>query len=367
MQELGESRGVWRSPWVLGDTHLRGVLVGRRGHRLGGHHRQSRCRGDMVHPGWDSHREPVGGRNSAGLRGISPWKEIPWNRRKKGTERRGDKHPSTVLHHPVPGRNPRWFDDPYHNLVIIWDLWFWIKECIRGQAKAGAGKIFPGQQPGKGRVLGDDGCRRQTSLYLLPCEPWCTQAIFSPPLMPITAVPKWGFPSLFQLFLLFGSRKTSHKCKTFHFLQLYSKKTCLSAFGHHGVTSSSTACSIQKGHWASNVELTDVVDSYVALANPVDSYVELTDPMAIECTEMRKENLSPCLIWTREQTLILTSHMDIPMEPRRQSETCHPKLSWSCSAFCKCIVIWGENRLFFGIFTSQGDGEKEGHQEGTNL
>lgn len=224
MQELGESRGVWRSPWVLGDTHLRGVLVGRRGHRLGGHHRQSRCRGDMVHPGWDSHREPVGGRNSAGLRGISPWKEIPWKRRKKGTERRGDKHPSTVLHHPVPGRNPRWFDDPYHNLVIIWDLWFWIKECIRAQAKGGDGKIFPGQQPGKGRVLGDDGCHRQTSLYLPPWEPWCTQAIFFPPLMPITTVPKWGFPSLFQLFLLFGSRKTSHKCKTFHFLQLYSKK-----------------------------------------------------------------------------------------------------------------------------------------------
>lgn len=55
MQELGVPRG-------LEDTHLWGVLVGRRRHCLGGHHRQSWCRGDMVHPAWDSHREPAGRR-----------------------------------------------------------------------------------------------------------------------------------------------------------------------------------------------------------------------------------------------------------------------------------------------------------------
>lgn len=53
--ELGVRESSGGGMRVLGDTHLWAVLVGRRGHRLGGHHRQSRRRGDMVHPGQESH------------------------------------------------------------------------------------------------------------------------------------------------------------------------------------------------------------------------------------------------------------------------------------------------------------------------
>lgn len=48
--------------------------------------------------------------------------------------------------------------------------------------------------------------------------------------------------------------------------------------------------------YVSDVELTDIVDSYIELTNPVDSSIELTDPLVIESTEMRKEGSNPCLI-----------------------------------------------------------------------
>lgn len=111
------------------------------------------------------------------------------------------------------------------------------------------------------------------TLYFPPCEPWCTQGIFFIPL--ITTVPKWGFPSLFQLFLLSGSRKTSHKCKIFHFLELHIKNFTqilyLFASGHHGVTSSSTECSIQKGE-------------RIRVDQPSCCIVALTNPTVTECT-----------------------------------------------------------------------------------
>lgn len=81
MQEIRVTRGLEELVGAGGDTHLWGILVGRRGHRLGGHHRQRRCRGDMVHPGWESHREPVGGRNTIGL----------WNLTERGEEKRDGK------------------------------------------------------------------------------------------------------------------------------------------------------------------------------------------------------------------------------------------------------------------------------------
>lgn len=149
MPEIGVTRELEE---LVGDTHLWGVLVGRRGHRLGGHHRQRRCRGDMVHPGWESHREPAGMRNAIGLRGKKSHGK--WGK-KEG--RKGEVMFLTRAPPPTPGRQPRWFDNPHQ---------YWMMEvrafgCIGGEAKRVAGDIFPGEQPGTGRA--DDACHGWTA------------------------------------------------------------------------------------------------------------------------------------------------------------------------------------------------------------
>lgn len=208
-----------------------------------------------------------------------------------------------------------------------------------------------------------------------PCEPWWNQGIFCPSLIPISPGLNGTFHSLssYSSFLEAGRKVRNAKPSIFW---NYTKKNPKQCVPFPLVTIEShlwaLACSVLKGLWVFNIELTDIVDSfialinpvdsYIALTNPVDSYVELTNPTATECTEMRKEGLNPCLIfqvprWWRkkrgtrkrqmlEELLAGCPRLDLVAECNQKSAFC-AKMSPVLLFHCSCLVASEGNPIIF--------------------
>lgn len=289
-------------------------------------------------------------------RDLSPQKN-PTEREGKTKDRQETWHSS---HCTLP-------HSPWKKLEVVWWALLWFddflrfvsldKECAGGEEK---------QVTHREIFTGDDGAISETDIFS-PVNPGTPRAFSFHPSC-LTTLPKWGFPSPFQLFLFSGSRKTNHTCKPCHFLKLYTKTSqndvslCLwSPQSHILMLSSEGTLRIQCGD-------SPIYVIYL-LINLFNIFLHCAvQPICLLCwggwphDDWMHRNVET-LVWFEPGS---KPGFCTPHKLRRWSSHSLQPL-WKLLLSPKCSYLGGKQTNFLVSSGSKEMEKKEGHQEGTNL